>query len=153
MYGFSKLGAEAVSKFVGGKTIRLSRTVSMEDNDIKHYISHLFFRNRIQVPSFLYRNYLTQYQAVSGIEYFAKNYDSMPSVVNYGNSENVSMYKLLWELVRTRGTQSLIDKRKIELSGDITPRPHKGGFNISLARKLGFPIYSLQDTLEGLWNE
>ena len=40
-YGFSKLGAEAASQAFGGKTLRLSRTVSLNDPDIDMYLTNL----------------------------------------------------------------------------------------------------------------
>lgn len=136
VYGFSKFGAEAISKFSGGKTIRLSRTLSIYDNDIGNYLLQKKHKTPIQVPGFFYRNYLTQYQAVKGIEYFVRNYDKMPDIVNYGGLDNVSM----WEMVSLIANPTKVEKR--EKNWDTqAPRPRRGGFNISLAKKLGFPMY------------
>lgn len=144
-YGWSKFGAEQVSKICGGKVIRLSRTISAYDTDFIEYFSLLTNGVEISVPSFFWRNYLTRSQAVRGIQYFATNYDSMPQIVNYGGKSNVSMVTLFKELSKRMGLDSgKILARTQDLSMK-TPRPHWGGYKVKLAEKLGFPMYSIQD--------
>lgn len=150
-YGFSKLGAEEVSRVDGGKTLRLSRSVSMKDLDIGKYYERLVHGEDIEVPKFFFRNYLHREQAVDGIEYFVNNYDDMPQEVNYGSLNNFSYYKLMLELSKRFDLPGKVQPRKIELS--LTPRPKRGGFNVSLSKKLGFPMYKLSDTVSKLVEE
>jgi len=154
-YGWSKVGAEAVSEVNGGKTIRLSRTVSVKDPDIQMYLRMLDHDHPIQVPSFFHRNYIHRRLAVNGIEYFANHYDDMPKIVHYGGTENYAMdtfmnalaYKLEYDpsLVQSRSTY--------EVDTKLSPRPKKGGLKVDLAKRLGFPMYSLNDTLNVLYEE
>lgn len=147
-YGWTKFASEQISGIYGGKTIRLSRTISMTDIDFIGYMSQLTHKLPIDIPTFFYRNYLTRSQAVDGIEYFAHNYDKMPQIVNYGGSQNVSMYQLFQELAKTLHLPvEKILPRKYELTF-ATPRPHRAGFNIKLAKKLGFPMYNLKQVCD-----
>lgn len=149
-YGFSKLGAESVSEAFGGKTIRLSRTVSLKDRDIENYLSTLNLGRIIEVPDFLHRNYLHREFAVQGIQYFVDNYDKMPSVVNYGGLNNISFYDFMSKLVENimRGTLLRVHSRRTDLGG--SPRPHYAGFSVDLAKKLGFPMRNIVDTVSKL---
>lgn len=145
-YGLTKFGAEATSHVKGGKTIRLSRSISVMDLDISDYLWNLQHRKPISVPTFFYRNYIHRHFVVDGIEHFANHYDTMPEIVNYAGSENISM----WDLVRQIGKQfgldiSLIEKNK--QYDPVEPRPQRGGFSVALAKKLGFPMYSISDTV------
>jgi len=152
-YGWSKFGAEQISEISGGKIIRLSRTVSTFDHNFIRYMSQLTHGLDASVPSFFWRNYLTRYQAVSGIKYFTTYFDSMPQIVNYGGESNVSMVTLFKELAKGL----MLDPNKIIPRGyeldEETPRPHWGGFRIKLAKKLGFPMYTLSDVCDGVSQE
>lgn len=146
-YGYSKWGSEQVSEVMGGKIIRLSRTIDIKDHDLWSYITHLEHKRIIEVPSFLWRNYLTRSQAVQGIEYFATHYDSMPQIVNYGGEANVSMYTLVQEISRKLGLNvSNVLPRTKDISSEI-PRPHWGGYKVGLASRLGFPMYNLREVI------
>lgn len=152
-YGWSKFGAEQISEMNGGKIIRLSRTISAFDQDFISYMSQLTYGMDISVPSFFWRNYLTRYQAVNGIEYFATHFDSMPQIVNYGGESNVSMVNLFKELAK----RLMLDPNKIIPRGheldEETPRPHWSGYKVGLAKKLGFPMYSLKEVCDGIIEE
>lgn len=149
-YGWSKFGAESVSQTMGGKIIRLSRTISAFDRDFIEYMSQLTHGLQISVPSFFWRNYLTRSQAVDGIEYFATHYDNMPQIVNYGGEQNISMYKLFQELAKEMMLPvDNILPRTQDLSMEV-PRPHWGGYKVDLARKLGFPMYNLSEVVKGV---
>ena len=149
-YGFTKLGAEDISRMWGGKTLRLSRSVSMSDPDMASYEEYLSRGEQIEVPTFLKRNYLHRTQAVDGIEFFVNNYDNMPSVVNYGSLDNVSNFTLLKSYAAAKDQDGVLPRRFV-MPG--SPRPLKGGFRVSLAKKLGFPMYKLSDTVSRLVEE
>lgn len=148
VYGFSKLGAEAVSEIEGGKVIRLSRAVSAEDDDIRNYLMDLWNGVEVEVPSFFYRNYIHKEFAVDGIEYFAKHYDEIPSVVHYGGLDNVSMLEFVGDLAKRLNIFASPTPRKEYYAEN--PRPKRGGFSVKLAKKLGFPMYTIEDTIDRL---
>jgi len=153
-YGFSKLAAEELSMKYGGKVLRLSRTVSMQDKDIENYVDLLFHNETIQVPTFFYRNYLTRAQAADGIHYFLQHYDVMPKVVNYGGRDNASMYTLMQKLAKAlRVPVAYVEKRTKYVEGTMAPRPKRGGFRVSLAEKLGFMVPGIDTVVEYLTDE
>ena len=154
LYGWSKVGAEAVSKVNGGKTIRLSRSVSMSDRDIIECVGSILHKMDIDVPSFFYRNYIHRQFVVDGIEYLAKNWDSIKfDTINYCGTENFSMYLFMTTLMDALGLNSDFIKARDEYSYNDAPRPKRGGLKMSLARKLGFPMYSMVDTINKLVEE
>lgn len=145
-YGFTKMGAEAVSQANEGKTIRLSRTVSWMDKDIA------IPKWLAEIPIFFYRNYIHREFAVDGIEYFANNYDRMPSIVHYAGTDNLSQYDFMKKLLEAVGVKSTLIAPKTIYSND-PPRPQYGGFSVASAESLGFPMYSVDDTVSKLVEE
>ncbi len=150
-YAFSKLGAESISNVWGGKTIRLSRTVSMSDIDLSFYVSN---PNSIHhIPNFLTRNYLHRDFAVTGIDHFVRHWDTMPKMLHYAGTDNVSMYKFVRWIFQYKGLSvENILPRGFYISGG-TSRPKRGGLNVSLAKKLKFPMFSATDTVSKLGDE
>ena len=152
-YGWTKIGAEAISRINGGKVIRLSRSVSIKDADIAGWLGALRLGQEAHIPSFFYRNYLTQSQVVDGLEYFVNNFDSMPSTVHYGSVDTVSMYDFVELLARDFGlggfgNRLVVENKKYDES--MTPRPLRGGFSTKLAKALGFPMYYSWNAVEQL---
>lgn len=154
-YGFTKVGGEAISGIQGGKTIRLSRTVSVWDTDIRKYLHLLSENESVSVPTFFHRNYVHRKFAVDGIEWFANNFDEMPEIVNYGGLDNFSMYEFVLLLARKVYGEKVgvLPNDNYVVRSNLSPRPKRGGFKVSLASKLNFPMYSLEDTLEKLFEE
>lgn len=149
-YGWTKVGAEAVSRVNGGKVIRLSRSVSIEDDDIARWLMALYRGEEIYVPSFFSRNYLTRKQAVDGLEFFVRNFSSMPDTVHYGSVDTVSMYAFMQFVAFEFGLDKRLVVENKEYNPNMTPRPLKGGFNTGLAKSLGFPMYYVWDVAKQL---
>ena len=152
-YGWSKLGAEDVSAFNDGKVIRLSRTVSIEDKDISQYLMELYKGNEIQVPSFFTRNYTHRIFVADAIEYMVRNWNKMPQIVNYGSTEILSFFSFMHQVAeKFKLNVGLVQPRK-EYLECYTPRPKHGGLKVDLAKKLGFPMYKISDTIQRLAEE
>lgn len=146
-YGLTKFASEGVSNAFGGKTIRLSRTVDIEDGDMQFYLQTLEANTPIEVPDFFSRNYIHREYAVSGIEYMVRNWDSMPSIVNYAGTDNVTMFSFVKMIAMEVDLDYHNVTKKKKYDDTLVPRPRKGGFNVSLAKSLGFPMYSISDTV------
>lgn len=146
-YGLTKFASEGVSQVFGGKTIRLSRTVSHLDPDLNQYLHFLEAQEQVTVPDFFSRNYIHREYAVMGIEYMVRHWDDMPSVVNYAGTENVTMYSFVKMLAMEANfrPQDVLKRNKYDDS--LVPRPRKGGLNVSLAKSLGFPMFNVSDTV------
>ena len=152
-YGFTKVGAEAISDAFGGKVIRFSRTVSIEDADISEWLLALYKDETINPPSFMYRNFIHRQFAIDGIVYFVENYDRMPHLIHYGGLDNCNFYTFMLLLAEKFGfDRNLIVPRKKD-NPSYVPRPKNGDFSVSLAKKLGFPMYSVGNTVLRLANE
>lgn len=152
-YGFTKLGAEAVSVAFGGKTLRLSRTVSLRDGDIQEYLYQLQNYQEIKVPTFFTRNYLHREFAVDAIEYMVRNWDNMPQIVNYGGLDHNTMFGFMKLLIMELGMDQNLIQKNNKYDNSMTPRPRNGGFKVGLAKELGFPMYSITDTVSKLVGE
>jgi dTDP-4-dehydrorhamnose reductase len=152
-YGFTKLGAEAVSLAFGGKTLRLSRTVSLSDPDIDLYLTDLLEGDTVSVPTFFARNYLHREFAVDGIEFMVRNWDNMPQIVNYGGDDHISMFGFMKMLVMELGLDYKLLEKNHRYDNSMTPRPRNGGFKVGLAEELGFPMYSAMQTCQKLKGE
>lgn len=153
-YGFTKVGAEAVSYINNGKTIRSSRTVSVFDTDIRGYLEDILNGRQILVPDFIYRSYIHVDHFVDGIEYFCRNWDSIKyPIVNYACSTSTNFYQLVKMLVSAIGEDSsLVLPRDYELDGQ-TARPFYGGVSTKLSKTLGFPKITMTDTVSKLVDE
>lgn len=145
-YGWSKLGAEKISMMDGGKTLRLSRSVSIEDGDISQYLMELYKGEEILVPNFIRRNYLPRDYIVNGIEYFVNNWDKMPQLVHYGAQDVSNFYEFMTILAKKFGLDANLVVPRTEYYDCMTPRPKGGGLKVDLSLRLGFPMYSVFDT-------
>ena len=152
-YGFTKIGAEAISYINGGKVIRLSRTVSIEDNDISEWLLMLYKGEKVYIPTFMYRNFIHRQFSVDGIEYFSKNYDELPWTVHYAGLDNYNFYNFILLVADEFGfDRQLVAPRK-EDNPSYSPRPRNGGFSVKLAKKLKFPMYTISDTVSRMLKE
>lgn len=151
-YGLTKMVIEdlAINTY-GAKVIRLSRSVDPTDNDLSQYFHSLLYSEYTPVPTFFYRNYLTRKQAVDGIEYFVRNFDRMPSLVNYGSTKPASFYDLVRELSKKMDFPLHLLEKENKYDNTMTPRPKKAGFSVGLAKKLGLPMYDFDDVIHDFW--
>jgi len=152
-YGFTKVGAEAVSNIYGGKIIRLSRTVSIEDGDISDFLLRMYKGEQIYVPTFIYRNYIHRQFAVDGLEYFLLNYDKLPRIVHYAGLDNYSFYNFMLLVADEFGFDRQLVVQRREENPSYAPRPINGGFRVRLASSLKFPMYKIGDTVSRLLKE
>lgn len=152
-YGYTKMGAEAISKVFGGKTLRLSRTVSMNDVDILRPIMQMNISKEVTVPTFFTRNYMHREFAVNAIEYMVRNWDDMPQMVNYGGTDHITMFGFMKMLAMELGLDHTLLKKNNKYDNTMTTRPKNGGFKVGLAEELGFPMYSAMKTCQKLKEE
>lgn len=153
-YGLTKLASETVSDIFGGKTIRLSRSVSVADNDISNYLTDIYsYNKKIFVPTFFTRNYIHREFTADGIEYMVRNWDKMPKLVNYCGTDNTNFYKFMYNLIFELSKDPKDFVRPRTKYEQDAPRPRRGGLNTDLAKSLGFPMYNLSDTMSRLVKE
>jgi len=151
-YGLSKVGAEAVAQLYGDKIIRLSRGFSNRiGSDIYNYIEELKKGNEISVPYFMSRNYCHLDYMAQGILEFASKVDKMPKILHLGGEYSV-YYSEFMELVAEMavGNRELVRARQYNADTEksYSPRPHKCGLDVSLAKSLLLPIYNVYDSVK-----
>jgi dTDP-4-dehydrorhamnose reductase len=138
-YGITKLAAEGIVQLYSGKVMRLSRCVRWSDPDIQQVISE-----NIPCPTFIKRNYLHIRFAAEAIMRCAIRFESMPPVLHYGGEERISWYNF------ARRINPFVAKRRKEEPGH-SPRPYNCGFNLSLAKRFGLPMYPIKRTISMLY--
>lgn len=150
IYGMTKVAAEGLEV---GKTLRLSRTVSILDPDVHEYLFMLQGSLRTEIPHLFLRNFLTRSQAVDGIETFVRCFNTMPKVLNYGSTSRFRMTDIIIGMCKVLGLDyGLITKRRKNLD-TFTPRPVHGGLSTKLASRLGFIMYDKGSVISGLLDE
>lgn len=152
-YGLTKQLGESLAGLWGGKTLRLSRGVSRTDTDIDGVLDCMKNdKEKITVPSFFYRNYQHVDFLSEQIWWCANRFDILPSILHVGGSEYLSWHDFVTRLAKADGYNGKIAKRKVDRK-EFAPRPHRCGFNLSLARSIGVPMYKVQTTIERLLSE
>jgi len=156
-YGHSKFGAEAIAQLYGNKIIRLSRGFSNRiGSDIYNYTEELKKGNEISVPYFISRNYCHLDYISEGIMYYAKRITKMPEILHLGGEYSMYFFEFM-QLVAERAVKGydLVRPRQYdsEKEKSYSPRPHKCGLDVSLAKNLFLPIHNVFDSVKLMLTE
>jgi len=138
-YGLTKFAAEGIVSLYDGKVIRLSKGVSKEDPDIQKILSG----EKCEVPTFIRRSYCHLDYLAVGIWHYANHFADMPEILHLAGTEVLSFYQLAMMLGGN------VEPREYELEG-YAPRPYNCGLDVSLADKLGLPLFSPKQTIQRL---
>lgn len=153
-YGWSKVGAEAVmgafdnsyiirtSKLFGSRTDNIYRIKRQLENGESVEVTTLLFRSFMHVSHFADCLINVVTRVVEG--------EPFPEILHVAGTDTVSYYTFVRDMADTLGLNgNLITPRKVALSVDeASPRPFRGGLDVSKARKLGVPVKSYKDGLE-----
>lgn len=142
-YGLTKFAAEGIAQLYGNKILRLSKCISKDDADIRK----LFEGGLVYAPTFIRRSYChLDYMAV-GIWAYANRFEEMPNILHLAGTEVLSFYELTQLM---GGISTDVKPRDYELEG-FTPRPFNCGLDVSLATKLGLPLFTPKQSVERLF--
>lgn len=150
-YGRTKFAAEGLSELYGNKTIRLSRCVGVDETDISEYLSELSEKRPIRVPDFIFRSYAHLDHIAQGIWHFANHFDTMPELLHLGGSVSISFFSFMKFLAQELELPPLVSPRTQEL--ELSQRPYKCGFNVSLAQQIGVPIFTPYQAIDRIKTE
>lgn len=150
-YGRTKQAAEALAWIYDDKVIRLSRGVARSDVDIKTLINTLALGYDMDAPTFIKRSYCHLDFVAQAIWAYANRYEEMPRVLHYGGEQTMSAFEFESMLVKKVLGKTITPRDKEVKS--FSPRPYSCGLNISLAKSLGLPTFSTEQTIERLANE
>jgi len=149
-YGLSKLCAEVLRS--SNDNMKVVRTSYLFDfkrayDKFKHQIDI-----PAEFPTFMLRSFMYLNHFVDNLYIYCTRFDEMPKVLHLSGSEIVSWYEFGLAVASMLGfDKKLVRPRNKEIKTDwLAPRPHKGGLNVSLSKKLGFPQYSYLDGLKAM---
>lgn len=146
-YGRTKLAAEGLVQLYGGKMLRLSRGFDKESADLKAYELALKTGGNIYVPDFIVRSYTHFDHLAEAILFSANQYDKLPEILHVASLYSMSFYDFILKVGLAKGWNlNAILPRKSEDDG-FSPRPLRCGLNTSLARSLGVPTPSTQESI------
>jgi dTDP-4-dehydrorhamnose reductase len=145
VYGMTKIAGEFIA-VNGVSDARIIRTSKLFDYaDLKDTIYNLQNGEEQEFTDLLRRSFLYVNHFVDGLLYAVKMFNYLPEIVNLSGI-GIYSYAGFWVMIcKEFGLDdSLIKFRRTELV-NASPRPLRGGLNVSLARDLGFPLYSAID--------
>jgi dTDP-4-dehydrorhamnose reductase len=140
-YGLQKLTAENAVLVFGMKIIRTSHI--FDKSRLAPRLSDFANGRPVDAPTFLKRSFIHLQDFAYQIEKYLAHFDDMPSVLHLAGSKTVSYCDFWLEVCDQFGFNSnLVKGRRTEKnSPNLAKRPHNGGLNTDLSRKLGFPEF------------
>lgn len=147
-YGFTKMGAEAVVHIHNGKIIRLSRTFHGDSEDLRLYLNGVIAKKHVLVPDFIYRSYCHTDLIVQSLDYYLQHFIDMPDTLHIAGLESVSYYDFVYKVAKSLFGEARYVIPRDNDDDEFTPRPHKCGLNVNLAKSLGVPTWTLEESIE-----
>lgn len=152
-YGLQKLTAESAVLVFGMKIIRMSHI--FDKSRLASTLSDLLNCRPIDAPTFMKRNFIHLEDFATQVEMYVLNYETMPLILHLAGSKAVSHCDFWLEVCEQFGfDKNLVRGRRIEK--DIpgkAKRPHNGGLDVSLSKKLGFPQFDYIDGIRKMKDE
>lgn len=152
-YGLQKLTAEGAVDVFGMNIIRASYIF-----DRVRLFEELLSLARgevIDAPTFLKRSFIHLEDFACLIEEYMSRFSEMPPVLHLAGSKTVSYLEFWLEVCDQFGfDSSLVNGRRNER--DVpgkAKRPHNGGLDVSLSKKLGFPQFDYIGGIGRMKNE
>lgn len=145
-YGFSKWGGELAA------TTEKCRAVIVRSSKLfyRHWAEPTIERLRhgedVEETDLIKRSFYHINHFVDNLLFLAYHVDEYPEVkVLNISGQNVFSYYLFWNsLANFLGVPGKVIPRREKLK-DEAPRPFRGGLDVGYAKKLGIPLFNLQD--------
>lgn len=136
-YGYSKWAGELVCGLDANDMAKIVRTSFLIPND-EGILQVPYMSSMIKsAPTMIKRTFLKINRFVDGLLYFAENFDRMPKLLHISGTKKLSWY----DLVRTKNKNIVPRRRYVSGGFGEAERPQNGGLDISLAQKLGVPLF------------
>lgn len=138
VYGMSKaIGEQFVDGYEFGKVIRTSYLV----------VRGMFGVGQSEFSTKINRTFMTIENFIESLVYYVENYDRMPKLLHISGTKKYNWYDAMKLYLKHNDYDTNIKKKtKWETKG-FAPRPKNGGLDVSLAKKLGVPVKSLEEGL------
>ncbi len=145
-YGITKTFAEGVAQLYDNKVLRISRCFDSHSRDISEYLTRLENNIEIEVPKFITRSYCHMDFMAEMIWMYAQQFDQMPEILHLGSTHSMRYCDFVFAIAEEFGYDTDLVSARGEAPG-FAPRPHRCGLNVSVARKLGFQIPTITDSI------
>lgn len=142
-YGRSKMAAEAVQEAFAN--MRIVRTSYFFD------IDRVLSQGSGAYPTFISRSFIHIHHLFLLLEHYF-DLMSVPSVLHLSGSKTCSWYDFMKAANKELELGWDIEPRWKDDGASRAPRPKKGGLNVSLSKKIGFPQFSYLDGIRLLRN-
>lgn len=158
-YGSQKSVAEFVamtSNMEGRTSSKIIRTSHVFDRArLAFEISDLVHCKPVDAPTFLKRSFIHINHFATLLKDYCERFDSMPEVLHLAGSKTVSYFDFWLETCEQMNfSKSLIRGRRGEKNADgRAKRPHNGGLDTSLSKRLGFVQYDYMQGITEMKNE
>lgn len=153
-YGMTKMGAEAVINIQGGKIVRLSRTFNFASPDLRQYMKDVVAGKPVFIPDFLYRSYCNTDLVCESLDYYLQYFNDMPDILHIAGDGEWSYFQFIsrfFQMFFGEEKLNLIHPRYIN-ENSFSSRPLKCGISVDLAKSLGVPVWSLDESIERMKN-
>lgn len=151
-YGLTKFAAEGIANLYSDKIIRISSCFDSKSKDISGYLKKIKNDEYIEVPKHIFRSYAHYDFIAEAICQYAQRFEEMPNVLHLGGYYFMSFFSMVQQIAQ----EYLLDERLVRPRGEalgFSNRPAKCGLDVSLARKLGLPIYTSHQSIQRMKNE
>lgn len=148
-YGFSKWGGELAAKTGQCRTIIVRSSKLFYRTWTEPTIEELRNGETVIFTDLIKRSFYHVNHFVDNLLWLIHNIEKFPDldIINISGKDTMSYYLFWSALKRYLDLPGEIKPRREELK-DETPRPFRAGLDTMQARKLGIPLYSLQEGFE-----
>ena len=147
-YGRTKLGGEWVAD-KGLSDTRIIRTSKLFDSNYIHkHLQSMMHGIPVSVTNVLKRSFLHVQHFADGLQFVLDNWKETPTILNISGTDILTHYMFYCAVARKFEIDSNLVKANNHYSKELTPRPIRAGLNVSLAKKLGVPLYSAYEGIE-----
>jgi dTDP-4-dehydrorhamnose reductase len=157
-YGLTKMVGEQNALFY--KNVCVVRTTGLYggDNHKSDFVKYLLERyntgtDEIQIAKDAFGNHTYVPHLAEALIQCAES-KQIPNVLHIASKEVISRYEFALMVASVFGMDKskLIPVRSDQVQGWLAERPKKGGLKVTLAQKLGLPIYTILEGLEASKN-
>lgn len=140
VYGMSKaVGELFVGSYEQGKIVRTSYLA----------ILGMFGGGQCEFSTKIKRTFMTIDNFIECLVYYVENYERMPRILHISGTKKYNWYDAMKHYLTHMDYDAsrLVKKTRWDTKG-FAPRPKNGGLDVSLAKKLGVPVKSLEEGIK-----
>ena len=147
-YGITKISGEWMMG-MGRSDARIIRTSKLFNRKVLVQLQLLQKCNITkEYSTVLKRSFLHVQHFVDGLQFVLDNWDKIPAILNISGTDIMTHFMFHCAIARKFGVSLDLVKARTHYIKELAPRPKRAGLNVSLAKKLGVPLYSAYEGIE-----